>query len=110
MEEYSIDSYIDPQNVLASTGESSLLAITLQTIKERKKMRKITKIRKSVKAISPIIATLLLIAIAVVAALVVYAWVMGYIGTNTSKSGQALQIQSYTSGVDNNMWSFTCRM
>ena len=80
MEEYSIDSYIDPQNVLASTGESSLLAITLQTIKERKKMRKITKIRKSVKAISPIIATLLLIAIAVVAALVVYAWVMGYIG------------------------------
>ena len=64
-------------------------------------MRKITKIRKSVKAISPIIATLLLIAIAVVAALVVYAWVMGYIGTNTSKSGQALQIQSYTSGVDN---------
>ena len=64
-------------------------------------MRKITKIRKSVKAISPIIATLLLIAIAVVAALVVYAWVMGYIGVNTSKSGQALQIQSYTSGVDN---------
>jgi hypothetical protein len=40
MEEYSIDSYIDPQNVLASTGESSLLAITLQTIKERKKNAK----------------------------------------------------------------------
>jgi flagellin-like protein len=38
------------------------------------------KIRKNVKAISPIISVLLMIAIAVVASLVVYAWVMGYIG------------------------------
>ena len=57
-------------------------------------MRKITKIRRSIKAISPIIATLLLIAIAVVASLVVYAWVMGYIGIKTNQAGNAVQIQS----------------
>ena len=59
-------------------------------------MRKITKLRRSVRAISPIISTLLLIAIAVVASLVAYAWVMGYIGFSTSKAGNALVIQSYT--------------
>ena len=35
-----------------------------------------------------------MIAIAVVASLVVYAWVMGYIGGTTSKTGQAIQIQN----------------
>jgi len=55
---------------------------------------KIRKFRRNAKAISPIIATLLLIAIAVVAALVTYAWVMGYIGFQTSKTGSAIQIQS----------------
>ncbi len=59
-------------------------------------MRKITKIRRSVRAISPIIATLLLIAIAVVASLVAYAWIMGYIGAKTSKAGNGIQIQSFT--------------
>ena len=57
-------------------------------------MRKITKIRRSIKAISPIIATLLLIAIAVSTSLVVYAWVMGYIGIKTNQAGNAVQIQS----------------
>jgi flagellin-like protein len=55
---------------------------------------KIRKFRRNAKAISPIIATLLLIAIAVVAALVTYAWVMGYIGFQTSNSGKSIQIQS----------------
>ena len=59
-------------------------------------MRKITKFRRSIRAISPIISTLLLIAIAVVASVVAYAWIMGYIGTSTSKAGNELQIQSYT--------------
>ena len=59
-------------------------------------MRKITKIRRSVRAISPIIATLLLIAIAVVASLVAYAWIMGYIGVKTSRAGNGIQIQSFT--------------
>ncbi len=57
-------------------------------------MRKITKIRRSVRAISPVIATLLMIAIAVVASLVVYAWVTGYIGGTTTKASNSMLIQS----------------
>ena len=60
-------------------------------------MRKITKIRRSVRAISPIISVLLLIAIAVVASLVVYAWVMGYIGGNTTKTSNAITVTNYSS-------------
>ena len=54
------------------------------------------KFRRNVRAISPIISTLLLIAIAVVAALVTYAWVMGYIGFQTGNAGKSIQIQSLT--------------
>jgi flagellin-like protein len=57
---------------------------------------KYRKFRQNKKAISPIISTLLLIAIAVVASLVAYAWVMGYIGFQTAKTGSAIQIQSLT--------------
>ncbi len=46
------------------------------------------------RAISPVIATLLMIAIAVVASLVTYAWVMGYMNFTTEKTGKAIQIQS----------------
>ena len=52
------------------------------------------KFRKNLKAISPIISVLLMIAIAVVASLVVYAWVMGYIGYQTGKTGDSVVIQS----------------
>ena len=52
------------------------------------------KFRRNVKGISPIIATLLLIAIAVVAALVVYAWVMGYVGFQTTTDANSAVIQS----------------
>ena len=55
---------------------------------------KLRRLRKNVKAISPIISVLLMIAVAVVAALVTYAWVMGYIGFTTNKTGKAIQIQS----------------
>jgi flagellin-like protein len=57
-------------------------------------MRRITKIKRSVRAISPVIATLLMIAIAVVASLVVYAWVTGYIGGTTVKASNSMLIQS----------------
>lgn len=57
-------------------------------------MRKITKIRRSVKGISPVISVLLMIAIAVAASLVAYAWVMGYMDFTTTKVGKAIQIQS----------------
>ena len=56
--------------------------------------KKIRKFRKNTRAISPVIATLLMIAIAVVASLVTYAWVMGYMNFQTAKTGQAIQIQS----------------
>jgi flagellin-like protein len=66
-------------------------------------LRKITKIKHSVKAISPVISVLLMIAIAVVASLVAYAWVMGFIGGKTTQAGQAIQIQSYGADGDGNL-------
>ena len=48
-------------------------------------VRNTTKFKRSIKAISPVIATLLMIAIAVVASLVVYAWVSGYMGLRQPK-------------------------
>jgi flagellin-like protein len=57
-------------------------------------MRKITKVKRSIRAISPVIATLLMIAIAVVASLVVYAWVIGYIGGGPTKASNSMLIQS----------------
>jgi flagellin-like protein len=65
-------------------------------------VRKITKFKRSIRAISPVIATLLMIAIAVVASLVVYAWVTGYIGGTTTTAGNAIQIQSYGPGDNDN--------
>ena len=56
------------------------------------------KFRRNRKAISPVIATLLMIAIAVVASLVTYAWVMGYMSFTTNKTGLAIQIQSVSPG------------
>jgi flagellin-like protein len=45
---------------------------------------------KSQKAISPILATLLLVVIAVAAIVVTYAWVMTYMGTTTQQAGVIL--------------------
>jgi flagellin-like protein len=56
--------------------------------------KKFRKFRRNVKAISPVISVLLMIAVAVVASLVVYSWVMGYVGFQTAKTGNAIQIQS----------------
>ena len=52
-------------------------------------MRKmsIKKMLHSKKAISPILATLLLIVIAVAAIVVTYAWIMTYMGTATQQAG-----------------------
>ena len=57
-------------------------------------VKKITKMKSSIKAISRVISVLL-IAIAVVA-LVAYAWIMGYIGGTTTKAGNSVVIQSFT--------------
>jgi peptidoglycan/xylan/chitin deacetylase (PgdA/CDA1 family) len=56
--------------------------------------RKTRKFVGSLKALSPVISVLLMITIAVVASLVVYAWVSGYINFTTAKAGNSLVIQS----------------
>jgi flagellin-like protein len=50
----------------------------------------LNKILKSKKGISPILATLLLIVIAVAAVIVTYAWVMTFAGTQTQQAGVLL--------------------
>jgi len=58
-------------------------------------------ILKSKKGISPILATLLLIVIAVAAVIVTYAWVMTFTASTTSQAGAILtpeNVRFYTSG------------
>ena len=58
---------------------------------------------KSKKGISPILATLLLIVIAVAAVIVTYAWVMTFTGSTTSQAGAVLTVENvrfYGSGED----------
>ena len=49
---------------------------------------------KSKKGISPILATLLLIVIAVSAVIVTYAWVMTFTGSTTSQAGAVLSLDN----------------
>lgn len=51
-------------------------------------------ILKSKKGISPILATLLLIVIAVSAVIVTYAWVMTFTGSTTSQAGAILSVEN----------------
>jgi flagellin-like protein len=55
---------------------------------------KMKSFKKHKKAVSPVLSVLLMIAVAVAASLVTYAWVMGYLGNTTGKVGRAIQIQS----------------
>jgi len=54
----------------------------------------LNKISKSRKGISPILATLLLIVIAVAAVIVTYAWVMTFTTTQTSAAGKMIKFDS----------------
>ncbi|UCC57602.1 MAG: hypothetical protein JSW14_04260 [Candidatus Bathyarchaeum sp.] len=63
-------------------------------------MKSILKLKRG---ISPILATLLLIVIAVAAVIVTYAWVMTFTGSTTSQAGAVLTVDNvrfYTSGSD----------
>ena len=64
-------------------------------------------ILKSKKGISPILATLLLIVIAVAAVIVTYAWVMTFTGSTTSQAGAVLTVENVrfynTSGSEYNI-------
>jgi flagellin-like protein len=57
-------------------------------------LRLSSKIKRNIRALSPVISVLLMIAITVVASLVAYAWIGGYLNFITGRSGNALQIQS----------------
>jgi flagellin-like protein len=60
-------------------------------------------ILKSKKGISPILATLLLIVIAVAAVIVTYAWVITFTGSTTSQAGAMLGLENvryYTDSVN----------
>ena len=52
------------------------------------------KMLKSKEGISPILATLLLIVIAVAAVIVTYAWVMTFTSSTTSQSGAVLTVEN----------------
>ena len=52
------------------------------------------KILKSKKGISPILATLLLIVIAVAAVIVTYAWVMTFTASTTNQAGAILKVDN----------------
>jgi flagellin-like protein len=65
----------------------------------RRREKKMRNLKKNKKGVSDVIAVLLMIAIAVAASLIAYAWVMGYLGGTTSKVGKAIMIQSmYNNG------------
>ena len=49
---------------------------------------------KSRKAISPILATLLLVVIAVAAIVVTYAWIMTYMSSATQRAGEELVVEN----------------
>lgn len=67
---------------------------------------------RSRKGISPILATLLLIVIAVAAVIVTYAWVMTFTMTQTGQAGAILvkeNVRYYTVDSTKNMTEFTLR-
>jgi flagellin-like protein len=59
-------------------------------------------LRKDGKGISPLIATLLLIAIAVAASVITYSWVMSMIGSQSQQAQTQVRIDSLTWDVANN--------
>lgn len=73
---------------------------------------KLSKMLRSRKGISPILATLLLIVIAVAAVIVTYAWVMTFTMTQAEQTGAILveeNVRYYGVESTNNMTEFTLR-
>jgi len=61
-------------------------------------MKKIWRIRKDSEAVSPVIATILMVAITVVLAAVLYVMVLGFGGTSTTTPAATYQKASITNG------------
>lgn len=68
-------------------------------------MKKIWAIRKDAEAVSPVIATILMVAITVVLAAVLYVMVLGFGGTN--QTTPALQIPAVTTITDGKKFAMT---
>src|SRR3990170_1010178 len=80
-------------------SQRSIKTVRRENRKMRIKARNTSiRLRRSVRAISPVLSVLMMIAIAVAASLVAYAWIMGYIGGTTNKVGKAVLIQSQAPG------------
>lgn len=71
--------------------------------------RSLKRFRKDVKGISPLIATLLLIAIAVAASVITYSWVMSMIGSQSQQAQTQVRIDSVTWEVGTNSLNVTVR-
>jgi flagellin-like protein len=54
------------------------------------------KLLKSTRAVSPLVATLLLIAIAVAASVITYSWVMSMIGSQSQQAQTQIRIDMIT--------------
>jgi flagellin-like protein len=67
------------------------------------------RLKKDAKGISPLIATLLLIAIAVAASVITYSWVMSMIGSQSTQAQTAVRIDNVEFGVQGNNITVTVR-
>ena len=67
------------------------------------------KIKKDAKGISPLIATLLLIAIAVAASVITYSWVMSMIGSQSTQAQTAVRIDNVEFDLQSNNVTVTIR-
>lgn len=67
------------------------------------------RVLKSKRGISPILATLLLIVIAVAAIIVTYAWVMAFMGAQTGAGGTVLSMENISWNTTNSTTSITIR-
>lgn len=63
------------------------------------KLKSLNRNRKGQRAISPLIATLLLIAIAVAASVITYSWVMSMIGSQSQQAQTQVRIDTITWGI-----------
>jgi len=74
-----------------------------QNFMEEKKenmFRPMRRLKKDAKGISPLIATLLLIAIAVAASVITYSWVMSMIGSQSTQAQTAVRIDNVEFDID----------
>jgi flagellin-like protein len=67
------------------------------------------RLKKDAKGISPLIATLLLIAIAVAASVITYSWVMSMIGSQSNQAQTAVRIDNVLFDVASNNVTVTVR-